>query len=333
MPGFHQAGHGRRAIVLFRNLPFCEFTMAFHHQVCPRFPTASNSFANTRRCDYGSQARNQPRKQFAALFPPAYLRSRGMAIELDRHIGSPPVIDAIAGRMNARGISVFYGANSPRVALAEVRPPVGSQVAVGCFKIIRPIRLLDLTALSKVATHGSIFDVSLVDRLERTMFLRNLSRRIAVPVMPEHELFEYLPTQAIADFLATEAAPPLDGIIFPSVQIAGAALNVALFHKAARVEEIERPRGTEVRTSLGQMYEEGWEREYTVIEEVPPKKRASEKRDSGGVQYFSADFDARPYTLKIDLRSLRVHVVEAVSFKTKKHKVRRHRWEKSDPDF
>src|SRR5213595_1849248 len=29
----------------------------------------------------------------------------------DREIGSPPAIHANAGRMNARGISVFYGAN------------------------------------------------------------------------------------------------------------------------------------------------------------------------------------------------------------------------------
>ncbi len=70
--------------------------------------------------------------------------------QLDRQLGSPPVADAHAGRMNARGISVFYGANDPMVALAEIRPPVGSQVLVGRFDIIRPLRLLDLTALENV---------------------------------------------------------------------------------------------------------------------------------------------------------------------------------------
>lgn len=39
--------------------------------------------------------------------------------------------------MNARGVSVFYGANDPTAAIAEVRPPVGSQVAVAQFEIIR----------------------------------------------------------------------------------------------------------------------------------------------------------------------------------------------------
>ena len=57
--------------------------------------------------------------------------------EPDRQLGSPPPSLSGAGRMNARGISVFYGTNEPRVAIAEVRPPVGSQVAVARFEIVR----------------------------------------------------------------------------------------------------------------------------------------------------------------------------------------------------
>jgi RES domain len=45
----------------------------------------------------------------------------------DRDIGPPPPSVAVAGRMNAAGISVFYGATHPGVALAEVQPPVGSK--------------------------------------------------------------------------------------------------------------------------------------------------------------------------------------------------------------
>jgi RES domain len=48
--------------------------------------------------------------------------------------------------MNAQGIAVFYGATDPLVALADVRPPVGSTVAVGRFELIRPVRLLDVEA-------------------------------------------------------------------------------------------------------------------------------------------------------------------------------------------
>ena len=257
---------------------------------------------------------------------------KGSLARPDKHLGSPPSADAYAGRMNAQGISVFYGANNPTVALAEVRPPVGSQVAVARFEIIRQIRLLDLTALSEVTTSGSIFDPTFIDHLERTMFLRNLSHRITVPVMPDHETFEYLATQAIADYLATENAPSLDGIIFPSVQTAGVALNFVLFHKSARVEAIELPKGTEVSVNLGQMYEEGWERDYTVFEKVPPKEGEPKKQE---LPFFEADWqltdlDMRPSTLKLDLDSVRVHTVDSVQFSTSEYPVRRHRWVKAE---
>ena len=177
----------------------------------------------------------------------------------DLYLGPPPSMYANAGRMNAHGISVFYGANDPDVALAEARPPVGSRVAVARFEIVRPIKLLDLTALSAVTTSGSIFDPEYAGRIERAMFLRRLSQIITKPVMPDDEPFEYIATQAVADFLATESTMQLEGIIFPSVQTAGHSVNFVLFHKAARVEELDLPKGTEVSASLGQMYEEGWE--------------------------------------------------------------------------
>ena len=175
----------------------------------------------------------------------------------DLHIGPPPPAQARAGRMNAHGISVFYGSNVPNAAIAEVRPPVGSQVVVAQFQIIRPIRLLNLQALSEVAIYGSIFDTTLKERLERVAFLRNLSELITVPVMPKKETLEYLATQAITDFLATVNAPTVDGILFPSAQVAGRAQNFVLFHKAARVEEITLPEGAEIDVRIGNMTEYG----------------------------------------------------------------------------
>ena len=156
--------------------------------------------------------------------------------------------------------------------------------------------------------------------------------------MPDDETFEYLPTQAIADFLATERTPQIDGILFPSIQAAGGALNVVLFHKAARVEELGLPKGTDVSASLGEMYEEGWEVEYTVIERVPPEKaEPPSKKESRIFENFTDDpegnwhppnFDGREVTLRIDLESVKVHIVRAVEFSTEEHSVRRHRWEK-----
>ena len=262
----------------------------------------------------------------------------------DTYLGSPPASVATAGRMNARGISVFYGANDPKVAIAEVRPPVGSQVAVARFEIIKPLRLLDLTALTAVSVTGSIFDRDHASRMERAMFLQTLSARITRPVMPDDEHFEYLATQAIADFLATESSVPIDGIIYPSVQVAGDVLNVVLFHKAARVEALALPKGTEIKARNGHMEEEGWEEDYEVIEEVPPapEEPAAGTKPKLGWPDFAAltampwephDPDWRDASLRVVLDSVTVHQVRRVEFKTDEFIVTRRRWEKREPDF
>lgn len=99
----------------------------------------------------------------------------------ERDVGSPPMVAAAAGRMNARGISVFYGATKVSAAIAEVRPPVGSHVVTGRFDIIRPLRLLDLEALKDIYVTGSLFDPSYLGRLQRGRFLDRLSRRMTTP--------------------------------------------------------------------------------------------------------------------------------------------------------
>lgn len=260
----------------------------------------------------------------------------------DLHLGPPPAVLAVAGRMNARGISVFYGANNPGVAVAEVRPPVGSMVAVARFEILRHLRLLDLTAFSAVTESGSIFDPGWASRLERVAFLRTLGKRITQPVMPEDEAFDYLPTQAIADFLATENMPVLDGIVFSSTQAADGELNFVLFHKASRVEEMDIPEGTEIEASTGFMGDDGWDADYSVSEQVPPKKTPEEndKKDQPrclgevvSVPWRVHEVDLRDITLRIDLESVKVHVVRSVQFECDAHDVRRHRWEKADPEF
>ena len=257
----------------------------------------------------------------------------------DKELAAPPPRFANAGRMNAKGISVFYGATSVDTALAEVRPPVGSQVAVAQFDIIRLLRLLDLTALSDVHESGSIFDTGYAYRLSRMMFLRKLSSRIAHPVMPDDQEFEYLPTQAVADFLATEGKVPLDGILFPSVQTNGAGLNVVLFHKASRCKELDIPDGTEIRAHTYMRSEDGPEPDYMVHEEVPPEKEKGKDNPFGPFEMAHlpwsdlSDYDDRPETLAVKADSMTVHIVNAVKFSTDNFEVRRHRSQKVDSGF
>ena len=245
----------------------------------------------------------------------------------DEQLGPPPSSLSIAGRMNAHGISTFYGANKPKVAIAEVRPPVGSQIAVASFKIIRPLRLLDLTSLSAISETGSVFDPQFGARLERAMFLRSLSQRITRPVMPDDEVFEYLPTQAIADYLATESKTGIDGIIFPSAQTAGNSLNVVLFHKAARIEPIDLPDGIEIEATTGHFGEYGWEREYSVFEEFPPEMPDEALPKGQRPEPFNPD--SRESTLRIDVESIKVHIVQKVEFATAEYEIQRYWREKN----
>jgi hypothetical protein len=239
--------------------------------------------------------------------------------------------------MNARGISVFYGATGASTAVAEVRPPVGSKVAVARFAITRPLRLLDLTVLDKVNDDGSIFDPTLKRRLERVSFLRTLGQRITRPVMPDDEAFEYLATQAIADFLATENEPRLDGIMFSSAQSKDGR-NVVLFHKAARVAELDLPPGTVVEADTHYDTDEGPETDYRVREVVPPAAPPAPDEHSHPMLFrfhppdpFDGDF--RDNTLQVEPGSVEVHHVNWVAFDCAPHMVTRHRREKREPKF
>ena len=154
-----------------------------------------------------------------------------------REIGPPPAAVAAEGRMNAKGITVFYGALDSSTCVAEIRPPVGSFVVLARFEVVRKLRLLDLDALANVHEGGSHFDSEYTERKGRAAFLNYLVDEISQPVMPGDETSEYLPTQAVAEYLAHRSRPNLDGMIYRSSQAGLAELNVVLFNHASGIEQ------------------------------------------------------------------------------------------------
>jgi hypothetical protein len=250
----------------------------------------------------------------------------------DAELGPPPSAYAVAGRMNSRGIGVFYGATHGGVALAEIRPPVGSRVLVGRFSIIRPLRLLDVEAMQSIQTKGSIFQSNFIRALEKTAFLNMMSTQIARPVMPNDEASEYLVTQAIADYLAMRREPALDGIIYPSAQQNGSTKrNVVLFHKSARVEDIDLPKHTNVSAHVHEYDEEGTRPDYGVFVRKPPLKEKSSSPGQSLLAIFKrsplypdSNYDARDPALRLDLSSLRVHHITSVRISADDFPVRRH---------
>lgn len=285
-----------------------------------------------------------PGTEIDALYRARVFQSVGALQEAlkhpDRELGPPPSRAARAGRMNAQGIAVFYGATAPHVALAETRPPVGSSVLIGRFEIVRPLQLLDVRAFGALTVKGSLFNSSYHGTLKKAKFLQFLSQQMTRPVMPDDEPYDYLVTQAIAEYLASLSEPVLDGIIYRSVQ-SDTEVNVVLFHKSARVEELDIPEGSELSAQTHGMDEDGPYPDYTVWEEVPPlpapEDEPNEEKDHfrGVMSFLSmpdyppADFDDRAPALRVDIEAIEVRVVSAAEFRTSNHHVSRHRMVKA----
>lgn len=165
----------------------------------------------------------------------------------ERNFGPPPSHLARSGRMNAHGITVFYGATVPDIAIAEIRPPVGAHVIVVPFKPLKPLRILDISALDAlVFKKQSIFDPKTIEVLQKTAFLKTFSNRLTLPVFDNQDS-SYLITQVIAEYLSVSAKYNLDGISFRSTQVRKEAgtgrnsvkqasgFNVVLFSKSSGV--------------------------------------------------------------------------------------------------
>jgi hypothetical protein len=160
-----------------------------------------------------------------------------------QNLGPPPFHLARPSRMNPVGIPAFYGAFAEDVAIAEVRPAVGSIVAIGRFAVMRTIRLLDVSFLPFAYHQESIFSSAYDHLRNKVGFLEKFHRRISRPVLPSDEALEYLPTQAVAAYVQNVMG--LDGMIYgstqmgaeqdPTEQVERALCNVVLFGKAARV--------------------------------------------------------------------------------------------------
>jgi hypothetical protein len=112
-----------------------------------------------------------------------------------------------------------------------------------------------------------------------------------------------------------------------------------LFHAAARVKNRELPPNTEIRAHLYESTEDGPEIDYRVWEEVHPPTEPSEETVGSfppnlgrlnAIGWMHRDQDVRGPTLKLDLASLQVRHISAVTFTTKDYTVHRHRVEKRD---
>ncbi|WP_287255643.1 RES family NAD+ phosphorylase [Mesorhizobium sp.] len=163
-------------------------------------------------------------------------------------LGVPPERLRRANRMNPAGIACFYGAFEIDTCIAEIRPTVGGLVAAGRFELTRPVFVLDMTKFEAPIRPMSMFEKAYFEKIEQWAFMQSFMEQIAKPVLPSDEYLDYIPTQAVAEYLQhhhkikQERQPSkIEGVIFQSAQLPP-SMNIVLFGGAGQLpEKMQRP--------------------------------------------------------------------------------------------
>lgn len=200
-------------------------------------------------------------------------------------VGPPPSSEARSGRMNPEGVSVLYASTKRRTCIAEMRPAIGSTLAVIKLRTSRKLRVLDFCRLERALGNVSFFDPEYTYKQNRLRSLRQLHSLVSKPVLPGKEA-EYLITQTMAEYLAHVCDTPFDGIMFRSAQHK-AGVNVALFTRDGPFDgRMSRRFGVRyVRKSL----------EFIRLSSVVVSWDKLEQRTNEGVLYLLDENGVREY--------------------------------------
>jgi hypothetical protein len=257
-----------------------------------------------------------------------------------RQLAPPEPAAARAGRMNAAGISVFYGSFDENTCVAELRIPVGGSALIGQFEILRPLRVLDLTRLEAARQRLSYFDRDYARLRGYASFIQGFHQEIRRPVIPGRESLDYLPTQIVAEYLWTQVTPQIDGLIFGSSQISDSANNIVLFPHACRVEgaEAEQPRTVRSAYVSAPDPDEDALEEHVYWEPQPPEPEPEHRaRPFDDEDWFGEIFEdtppppPAPPILRLNLAALRRVQVEGIRYQTTTIPVSIETW--TDPGF
>ncbi|WP_323092502.1 RES family NAD+ phosphorylase [Klebsiella variicola] len=234
----------------------------------------------------------------------------------EKNFGAPPPTLARSGRMNAQGISVFYGATSVNLAIAEVRPPVGSIVVTASFVPLRELKVLDISALDSLSFgSGSKFDPQTRITSERAIFFSTLSRKLTLPTFGKRQDSDYLITQVVADYLSDRNKFKLDGVSFKSTQVdangedAETGYNVVLFNKSSAV----RHAADESRKYNVEMYEHIEDDQYAFVPKI--QLIIEDNKKSRYMDLFSSSHDTND-ALQMKTSSMTYHKITGVKYRT-----------------
>ncbi|MCR5881216.1 RES family NAD+ phosphorylase [Phenylobacterium sp. J367] len=124
-----------------------------------------------------------------------------IAANIAADLGPPPERKRRAGRLNPAGVIGFYGAFDLETCVAELRPAVGAIVVAAEFAITEPICVLDTTLFEAKAKEADLYAKNAQARAAQWNFMQSFMLEIAQPISPGDEHLDYLPTQAVAEYL------------------------------------------------------------------------------------------------------------------------------------
>ena len=157
----------------------------------------------------------------------------GARLETPQKLGPPPENVAVqANRMSPPGVVMFYASDDIETALLEAAQEPGT-FAVGCWKLLRPISVLDLTNIPAVPDLFE-YDPRSGQFLPRRplTFLHHVAEQMSQPVARDDRVHvDYVPTQVVTEFLRSRVrwqGSLIDGIMYGSSVQPGRA-SYALF--------------------------------------------------------------------------------------------------------
>jgi len=121
-----------------------------------------------------------------------------------------------------------------------------------------------MTRFTNEVANRSIFSPVRQKRLDQWRFMQVFQEEITRPILPDDEVLDYVPTQAVSEFihvaLAAEAkgkGSRIDGIVYGSAQRPGSR-NIALFGEAALIDGgIDEPHDKLSRAALSGLWDDG----------------------------------------------------------------------------
>lgn len=168
-------------------------------------------------------------------------KRRAISEDLAMQLGPPPERLRMPGRLNASGIRAFYAGYDTETCIAELRPSVGETVVTAEFKITDEICVLDTTRFGSKPKSHDPFANDARKRAAQWLFMASFMNEIARPILPGDVHLDYVPTQAVAEYLSrhhrftfSDKVRTIDAIIYGSAQHPGGR-NIALLGSAAVV--------------------------------------------------------------------------------------------------